>query len=537
MKVSNTINLKRNTFVILFLIAAQTFLFSQTINYTPSNNIIANPERGLQKYSITASNYATTPGANNFSVGTLNTWKTGADKVTVVYRYFLLDAFLSSDINATYLSNVQTDFDNARTAGVKIIVRFSYSNAQGATAQQPIKSQILTHISQLSGILNNNKDIIFSHQAGFIGTWGEWYYTNSTEFGTDGNISTAQWANRKDIVDAMLIATPIEIPIQVRYAQIKTNLYGNTQLTEQTAYQNTANARVGFFNDAFLNDYGDQGTYSISNQCENPVGSTDYDYISNETKFLPMTGETNGLNNCNNGIRTTGANALNELDLTNWTTLNRDYYIPFWDQIISSNDYDTILKNLGYRFILNSSTISPNNTTFDLALNLSNVGFARPFKQRNVYLVLKNTSTNAITTQLINTDIRTWENTVSITHNFSLGSPDTFQLYLWLPDSESLLETNPDYSIQMANSGTWEAATGYNDLLQTVSENTLGINPFSLNTNISIYPNPVSDFINIQLKNADSETIEILNLHGQLIKEISITTNHKLTQPVVVSAF
>ncbi len=527
MKTYKTTNL-RKSIALLFFIVCQISLVAQTVNYTESTNIIANPERGLQKYSITSSDYAITAGANNLSVSTLNSWKSSSDKVTVVYRYFLLDAFLNSDINTTFLNNIQNDFDNVREAGFKIIVRFSYSNAQGTDAQQPIKSQILTHISQLSPILNANKDVIFSHQAGFIGTWGEWYYTNSTEFGTDGNISTAQWANRKEIIDAMLTATPIEVPIQVRYAGIKTNMYGVSQLTEQTAYQNTANARIGFFNDAFLNDWGDQGTYSISSQCENPIGTTDYNYISNETKYLPMTGETNGLSPCDNGFRTTGENAINELDLTNWTTINRDYYTPFWDQVISSNHYNDILKNVGYRFVLNSSTVTLDDTGFDLTLNISNTGFARPFKQRNVYLVIKNTATNAITKELINTDIRTWETAVSITQNFDFQLSGTFQLYLWMPDNETLLETNPDYSIQFANSGTWDSVTGYNDLLQTINLTTLNVADFSLNEYLFMYPNPASDFITIQLKNSDKEKVQIYNTIGQVVKEVLISNNHKL---------
>lgn len=527
MKTYKTTNL-RKSIVLLFFIVCQISLVAQTVNYTESTNIIANPERGLQKYSITSSDYAITAGANNLPVSTLNSWKNSSDKVTVVYRYFLLDAFLNSDINTTFLNNIQNDFDNVREAGFKIIVRFSYSNAQGTDAQQPIKSQILTHISQLSPILNANKDVIFSHQAGFIGTWGEWYYTNSTEFGTDGNISTAQWANRKEIIDAMLTATPIEVPIQVRYAGIKTNMYGVSQLTEQTAYQNTANARIGFFNDAFLNDWGDQGTYSISSQCENPIGTTDYNYISNETKYLPMTGETNGLSPCENGFRTTGENAINELDLTNWTTINRDYYTPFWDQVISSNHYNDILKNVGYRFVLNSSTVTLDDTGFDLSLSISNTGFARPFKQRNVYLVIKNTATNAITKELINTDIRTWETAVSITQNFDFQLSGTFQLYLWMPDNETLLETNPDYSIQFANSGTWDSVTGYNDLLQTINLTTLSVADFSLNEYLFMYPNPASDFITIQLKNSDKEKVQIYNTIGQVVKEVLISNNHKL---------
>ena len=529
MKVYNKVTLLKKALLLIALIMSHALVLGQSINYTASTDIIANPERGLQKYSITSSEYATTSNYNNFSVETLKSWKASSDKVTVVYRYFLLDAFLNSDINTTFLNNIQTDFDNVRTAGFKIIVRFSYSNSRGTTAQQPSKSQILTHISQLSTILNGNKDVIFSIQAGFIGTWGEWYYTNSTEFGTDGNISETQWANRKEIIDAMLTATPVEIPIQVRYAGIKTRMYGTAPLTEQTAYQNTANARIGFYNDAFLNDWGDQGTYSVSSQCENPVGTTDYNYISNETQYLPMTGETNGLNSCDNGYRTSSANALNELDLTNWTTLNRDYYIPFWAQIINSGDYDEIVKNLGYRFVLNSSTITSNNSDFDLTLNISNVGYARPFKKREVYLVLKNTQADEITTALINTDVRKWESSVSINQNFDLGLTGTFQLYIWMPDNETALESNSDYSIRFANVNTWESETGYNNLLQTITlETTLGADDLLSDSHFSIYPNPSSDFIILKLKSSDKGRIQILDTNGQLVKEVSISEKHTL---------
>ena len=515
----------RKVFLLLLIIVNQISLIGQTVNYTASDNIIANPERGLQKYSITAGNYSTTNGANNLSVSTLNGWKNSTDKVTVVYRYFMLDAFMNSNINSTYLNNIQVDFNNIRTAGLKVIVRFAYSNAEGIVAQQPSKSQILTHISQLSPILNTNKDVIFSLQAGFIGTWGEWYYTNSAEFGTSGVISTAQWANRKEIVDSMLASTPVEIPVQVRYVGIKTKMYGTKQLKAETAYQNTANARVGFFNDAFLNNYGDMGTYS-SGKCDNPVGTSEYNYLSNETKYLPMTGETNGLNTCDNGFRTTGANAIYEMGLTNWTTLNRDYHSGFWNQI-NTNDYNKILKNLGYRFILNSSSVTPNDSNFDLTLKITNVGFARPFKQRNVYLVLKNTATNAVTTHLINTDIRTWETSISITQNFYSSAPGTFQLYLWLPDKEPSLSANSDYSIQFANTGTWDSATGYNNLLQTVNltlvPSTTSATINVIGSDFKIWPNPVNDFIYFDVPaNFVKDTAEIMNLQGVSLKKVPI---------------
>lgn len=451
---------------LLYLLGSHFLVLGQSVQYTSSEEVIANPERGLQKYSITAIDYPTTVGANNLPVATLEAWKNSTDKVSVVFRYFLLEAFLEAPINATYLDNMQTDFDNIRTAGLKVIVRFSYSDTQGTEEQQPTKAQILAHITQLSPILTANKDVIFSHQAGFIGTWGEWYYTNSSEFGSAGSISEVQWNNRKDILDAMLAATPLEIPLQVRYPDIKTRFYGADELTPSTAYQANASARIGFFNDAFLNNWGDQGTYGTG-ECENPVGNSRYNYLSNETQYLPMTGETNGLNPCDNGQRTSAANALHELELTNWTTLNRDYHPDFWAGI-NQNDYNEILRNLGYRFVLNSSSVVANGSSFDLTISLSNLGFARVFRQRPVYLILENIATGTSSSYLLNTDIRTWDGATTITQNLNPGLVGAFSLYLWLPDPAPSLSNRADYCIRFANANTWQAARGYNDLQQTV---------------------------------------------------------------------
>ena len=491
-------------------------LFSQnTVTYTATNDIFANPERGYQKYSITDANYATTINYSNISVSELNGWYSGTDKVSVIFRYFLLENFLSTPINTTYLNNMQLDFDRIRAAGFKCIIRFSYSNAQGTGAQQANKAQILTHLNQLAPIINANKDVIISHQAGFIGTWGEWYYTNSTEFGTDGNINATQWANRKDVVDAMLAATPISIPIQVRYVGIKKTMYGNTPLTPSTAYQNTALARIGFFNDAFLNDYGDQGTYEVNTQYQNPVGTPDYIYLSNETKYLPMSGETNGLN----PPRTDGANAVIELENTNWSFLNRDYFEQNIINWTTSNHIDAIKRKLGYRFVLNTTTFDLQGTTLSIQINLANEGYARVFKERKVYLVLKNNTTSTQTSFLINTDCRTWENTTNLSQTIDISSLPIgdYSSFLFLPDSESTLASNPKYAIRFANDGIWEASSGMNNLSQTVSLGSLSASSFDA-VPITIYPNPATATITVNAK----ERITSMQLYNHLGQKVFV---------------
>lgn len=177
---------------------------------------------------------------------------------------------------------------------------------------------------------------------------------------------------------------------------------------------------------------------------------------------------------------------------------------------------------------MQSSTITPNGVGFDLDLQLANVGFARPFKQRNLYLVAKNTDTGEISTYLFNTDIRTWENTISITQSFDLGTTGTFQLYLWMPDKENSLASNPDYSIRLANENSWDATTGYNDLFQTVNLDILSVADVSFEQYATISPNPASDFIRVQLKKSDKERLQLYNLLGQLVREITVTNNQRI---------
>jgi hypothetical protein len=433
----------------------------QVFTYTESNEIIANPERGLQKYSITDESYYTNTNYSNIDESELIEWRTGPEKVTVLYRYFLLGDFLQSEISETYLENIRNDFNRIRNAGLKCLVRFSYTNRQSDTApQQPSKTLILEHINQLAPVLEDNKDVIVAHQAGFIGTWGEWYYTNSEEFGTDGSIDDTQWENRKDIVDAMLAATPMDIPLQVRYPEAKINMYGEMELTDGTAYANSPQARIGFYNDAFLNVWGDMGTYRVSGEYENPVETDDYAFLSNETQYLPMTGETNGLN----PPRTDGENAVMEMDLTNWSIINRDYHTGVINSWINSGHFDEMLRYLGYRFVLRQAAFTRNGDIMEVTLNMENVGYARPFRERKVWLVLRNKDTEEEQSFLVADDLRTWEGEFEIVIPVDISQLEggTYEVSLSMPDM--LLADRPEYAIQLANKNIWNPVNGRNIL-------------------------------------------------------------------------
>ena len=114
----------------------------------------------------------------------------------------------------------------------------------------------------------------------------------------------------------------------------------------------------------------------------------------------------------------------------------------------------------------------------------------------------------------------------------------TYELSLWIPDIDNSLASNPDYSIRLANENTWEPATGYNKLLQTVTlSNAVLFEDFSDNNYsedlsvtdyFSIYPNASSSLITLELETSSTATIQIFNTVGQLVKELTITDNYEL---------
>ena len=73
---------------------------------------------------------------------------------------------------------------------------------------------IVSHLAQLKPILQANADIIATVQVGFIGAWGEWYYTDY--FGDQGSVSASQWDDRRAVVEALLSSLPSTRTVQLR---------------------------------------------------------------------------------------------------------------------------------------------------------------------------------------------------------------------------------------------------------------------------------------------------------------------------------
>jgi len=406
------------------------------------NAQIANPERGMYYHTEAHSN-----SYNQVTQSSLVNRRVN-EQITLILRVFYLENFKNSPISATYLSNMQTDFTRCRNAGVKVIVRFAYNDDSSETDSS--KAVVLGHISQLSSVIDNNADVILCIQQGFIGSWGEGYYT--TNFGNAGVLSAQNIADRNEVLQAELDSfTPF---IQVRTPLFKKRLVGNTALTSIEAYTNTAKARIGHHNDSFLSSNSEQGTYS-GNTANIALERT---YVAQETQFTPMGGEANEFPTSFTN------NVLADMDTYNYTYFNSVGYasgiISDWQ---NKGWLDEIKNRLGYRFVVNSANFSSVGNNLSVDISVTNEGFARVFKERNVFLVLRGAVATLV--QVLPTDVRTWENTVNITGTFIVPEGE-YETFLYLPDSNLL---SPEYAIQMAGGTTWESATGYNNLNQTVT--------------------------------------------------------------------
>lgn len=488
----------------LFLIPCLFCAQNTTINYQSSNSDFANPERGFYRYSVTSSTSYTVLDATTLaSYRSLHTPPTANYQIysTLVFRYFLLENFKNAPISQSYLDNMQADFDAARTSGVKLIPRFAYTqtpNKCGDSICPPHgdapKNWVLTHIDQIESVLKKNKDVLACLQMGFIGVWGENYYTDyfgDASQGPDFKLTDTNWADRIEVMNALLAAVPEERMVQARYPQMKQrSVYGinaptsSAALLESEAFTGSDKARIGLHNDCLLASTTDFGTYTNYGNSSTSSGDDVANlkpYFAADGQFVVVGGET-----CSDGFSPqndcASSNVMafgdTELEDLHYSYLNSQYNNEVNNDWVSDGCMDDIKRRLGYRFELQNgiySNAAQPNQIISVDIDLKNVGYASPFNERAVELVLRNTSTDELWYALLPDDPRFWfaENAVNtIAHNLCIPSDmptGSYELLLNLPDPMPLLAKRPEYAIRIANllpdnSDVWEASTGFNKL-------------------------------------------------------------------------
>ena len=421
-----------------------------TVSYTNDpDTVFANPERGFYAmYETNASAY------ESLSQSALQNLRTKS-AVSLVMREWYLDSFVNADLTSAFLDKVTADFSVLRQAGMKAVLRFAYTPNSTKPYGDASKARVLGHIAQLKPILFANSDVIAVLQAGFIGAWGEWYYTDY--FGDTGTISAAQWTDRQDVVAALLDALDFQRPIQLRTPAFKQHFYGMAALTSVEAFSGVAKARVGHHNDCFLADATDMGTYTNV--------ATDKAYLAAENLYVPQGGET-----CATSTYSAWSNAAQDMASLHWSFLNQDYepnVLASW-----GTNIEIAKRKLGYRLSLDSgsySTMAKIGGQFEATFSIRNDGYAAPFNPRGLSLILRNTNLGTVYLAQLPDDPRRFApgSTTTISHEFCLPSDmpaGTYALLVGLADPVPVLAPRPEYAIRLANQNTWEVSSGYNNL-------------------------------------------------------------------------
>jgi hypothetical protein len=504
------------SFIYLGLIFSQPHF--NTIVYDSSDGIFPNPERGFSAY-------------RDFPLSASFCQQLRSQAVSVVQRIYTVPQYVNDSLASSFLNLIQNDFNVARENGVKFVLRFSYTNdINGSDA--PLDT-ILRHIDQLEPLLSQNYDVIANMEAGFIGAWGEWYYSSNGLNNT---------RDRRTVLYKLLDALPSDRMVCIRTPDYKRKIFNYSDpLTPEEAFSGTRRARTGAHNDAFLANWSDYGTY-----LDTLVDKT---YLNLDNRFVPQGGET-----CEPSSFSGCSNALKELKRMRWSVLNKDYHPAVLQDWITNGCMDEIKRRLGYRFRLMEATIQDSArpaAVFQFSCSVINDGWASPYNPRNLELILREIQNGQIYYLLTEEDPRFWMagDTSNITvlagipNNMPVGE---YEVLLHFADPLPSLHDKSEFSIRLANVGIWESSTGYNALLDTltIDPNASGpsyngelyfqpktmtgiedINKHGFNEIFHLqgnYPNPFNNqtVIKFSLSRSAHVEVEIFNINGQQIAQL-----------------
>ena len=458
-----------------------------TINYTPDNTtIFKNPERGyteeLSKKVSDNSPHIIAGHESFFSETGINSETErpiARPTETLVMVLYNLQNYRDKALTQDMLDGFDDDMQALRNVGFKCVLRFAYTESEKDKNDAGL-ARVQQHIGQLASHIKDNSDVIYALEAGFVGVWGEWYYSKYF-----GDQTQSMNADRIAVIDTLLKILPEDRFLLVRYPQIKTEYLAakgidTKALTASEAYNGSIKARIGCHNDAFLNTYGDNGTYASKNKSDDPKVRQ---YIADETLYVPNGGETNVEDDDDeypNWSYKVFKKAEEEMSKYHWSFCGESYAKEMtvkWHDTASVTDpsmsiFDQLNCKMGYRYQLNSATLPESGQAGSQArfqFSITNTGYAPLYNFRRAQVVLKSSNGTVYPIDLAS-DPRTWKPNGAVTNiDEYLTIPadvpaGTYQLYLAMPDTSSKLKDDPRFAIRFANQNIRESSTGLNKL-------------------------------------------------------------------------
>lgn len=433
-----------------------------TVIYTPDHTtIFKNPERGFtEELNGPVTENSPYRIKNHIS----DNWG-NKDCMTMPVVLYNFRNFKSTDLPDAILNGFDEDMQELRRLGLKCVLRFAYTERESDNVDAT-PEWVQRHLEQLKPHLAKNADVIYVLEAGFVGVWGEWYYSKNY-----GNETQHVTANRRKVIEYLFANAPEDRFILFRYPMIKTEYLGDeTPLTAEEAFSGSVRSRMGCHNDAFLHDWGNMGTYASDDKSDDPAVRQ---YIATETLYVPNGGETN-IDDDDALAERRYSQAPSEMSKYHWSFCGSTYAMPVIRRWRNSGLFDTLNVHMGYRYNLIDAKYSAQaapSGKMNVTIRLCNSGYAPIYNERPVYLVLRSTEQpSSQYSILLNADPRRWlpNNVISVISE-QVAIPEQalegkYHLYLWLPDKYESIANDPRYAVRLANHDVWDANTGYNDL-------------------------------------------------------------------------
>jgi hypothetical protein len=434
---------------IIALMLFTTLAQAQEIIYQPNYADIRNPEKGFYHQR---DSWSATMAYNYRPLTITDVNYCNSKNITLIQRIVRLDNYKNAAIQTDFLTLVGNDLTLLKNNGLKCILRFCYSsydsdedawpndigNFDPANVYEPPLNIMLNHINQIKIKLASSTDYeaaISSIEAGFIGNWGEWYYSKTLPVGSgpvsdfglgDPDDLDSQGPaytfrnNRKQVAEAILNMVPNRmVAFRTPYFQ-KLWAPSNNLGKQAPFYTGTIFSRIACHNDAFVSNLLDDGTYrDIWENGAGDGGAADRSYLKAKSKHTFTGGESNFYNaTVNHSFATCiqsevniaqnplNKTAIKQLEDYHYNYLNEVYFPGIMNPTtgvwannvfpapVGGNYLSEVKRRLGYRFVLEKSYITPisNNTNNKLTIEFKNVGFANVFNKRKVYLVLKSST-------------------------------------------------------------------------------------------------------------------------------------------------
>lgn len=434
---------------------SQTFSLSisqPSAEYTESFEAFPNPERGwfwpFNPYCC-----STYRPHRPFDVGVLRRLRGRAEAVTLVRDGVQLGQHMYGPISQETLKKIQADWDAARQAGVKIIVRFLYD--WSLNDRDPEEPVIDMHLEQLAPLLAVNADVIAMVEAGLFGGSGE--ANKSSQGYVYYDQKSGGWQRLSPagirLYRKLLSVIPPSRQMLVRYPRFKWDLMGWTPSTARPG----ADPRIGYHNDGWFGDENHFAFFRLTNERA---------FTEEDSRYVIVGGEPSMTTATNHDA----AASLQQMIKLHQTTLNLNSTdaSSVYDRWRMSPQWGDITRRLGYRIALQKVFFDPvaeHPTQVRFTVQLVNRGFASLMNPRPSVLVLRNRSTGAMTRVPLTLDLRrvapNSEGVLTFAQNVELP-PDAagYDAGLQFPDSSASIAHRAEYALRLATEGIWEPTSG-----------------------------------------------------------------------------